>query len=172
MNQPGPYRLFEINAMDRDTFVRVFGIIFEDSPWAAEKAFAGIPFSSVETLFARFFQSVRDAGEQAQLALLRAHPELGAQKLMADASIREQRAAGIDQAAGTEQMQLARLNREYREKFGFPFIIAVKGLTTADILDSLKLRILNEKDDEFEECLRQVFRIATFRLDELILEDD
>ena len=91
---------------------------------------------------------------------------------MADASVSEQKKAGISTSADTVREQLAQLNLEYREKFDFPYIIAVKGLTPADILENMQTRLNSDRETEFKECLSQVMRIAGFRLDDLLEEEE
>lgn len=162
------YRLDEINDMDRDAFVAVFGGVFEDSPWVAETAWQSIPFRSVEGLAETLFDAVRTAGRERQLALLRAHPELGARKPLTGHSEREQRNAGVKGGQGGPAELLAGLNRRYRDKFGFPFIVAVKGLDPDQIITRFRERLENGPEDEFNECLNQVFRIAGYRLEELL----
>ena len=162
------YRLDEINAMDRRVFITTFGGVFEDSPWVAESAWQSLPFETKEHLVAALSDVVRRAGRERQLVLLRAHPELGARKPLTGHSEREQRDAGLKRG-GTGQVQsLVELNRRYRNKFGFPFILAVKGLDPDNILIRFRERLENNPQDEFDECLEQVFRIARFRLEELL----
>ena len=162
------YRLSDINEMDKDTFVAVFGGVFEASPWVAGKAWSSRPFNSEAHLVETLCETVRNAGRERQLALLRAHPELGVSKPLAGYSAREQADAGLKQARGNQGELLANLNQRYRDKFGFPFILAVKGLEPDTIIMRFRERLENSLEDEFDECLEQVFRIAGFRLDELL----
>jgi 2-oxo-4-hydroxy-4-carboxy-5-ureidoimidazoline decarboxylase len=161
-------RLSDINAMDRDTFVAAFGGVFEDSPWVAETAWQSVPFESIDDLVETLCDVVRRAGRGRQLALLRVHPELGVRKPLTGHSEREQRNAGLKGGEGGQADLLADLNRRYRDKFGFPFILAVKGLGPDEILMRFRERLENRPEDEFNECLEQVFRIAGFRLEELL----
>ena len=124
--------LAELNAADRAGFVAALGEIFEHSPWVAERAFDDRPFASVGALHAAMVAAMRAAAESEQLALIRAHPELAGRamvraELTAD-STREQSGAGLTQCSPDELAQLRSLNARYNEKFGFPFILAVKGL--------------------------------------------
>ena len=162
------YRLSDINGMDRDAFVAVFGGVFEDSPWVAEKAWRSRPFNSEAHLVETLSGTVRDAGRERQLALLRAHPELGARKPLTGYSEREQTNAGLAEEEAGRTALLGDLNRRYRDRFGFPFILAVKGLDPDTIIMRFRERLENSPEDEFDECLGQVFRIAGFRLDDLI----
>ena len=162
------YRLMDINDMDRDAFLAVFGSVFEASPWVAEAAWQSRPFKSNAHMVESLCEVVRSAGRQRQLALLRAHPELGARKPLEGYSAREQDKAGLQQGQGERIELLADLNRRYRDKFGFPFIIAVKGLDPDSIIAHFRERLDKSLEDEFDECLGQVFRIAGFRLEELL----
>lgn len=162
------YRLSDINNMDSDTFVAVFGGVFEASPWVAEETWQSRPFESNTHLVETLCETVRNAGQERQLALLRAHPELGVRKPLTGYSAREQAVAGLKQSPGEQSELLADLNRRYRDKFGFPFILAVKGLEPEQIIMRFRERLENNPEDEFDECLGQVFRIATFRLEDLL----
>jgi 2-oxo-4-hydroxy-4-carboxy-5-ureidoimidazoline decarboxylase len=162
--------LADLNAVDRDRFVRTLGWIFEDSPWVAERAWTHRPFASVADLHAAMVDVVTNAERGEQLALLRAHPDLGARARMSDASVGEQAGAGLDRLTQAEFDRLQQLNATYREQFGFPFLLAVKGSTKDDVLDALSRRVDADVETEFAEALRQVARIAAFRLQELVTE--
>lgn len=170
MNTNRQYSIDEVNQMARDEFISVFGTVFEHSPWAAELAYEDKPFATRDELRDSLAEAVMNSGKDAQLALLRAHPELGSRDRMANASEREQEAAGITRADEERRARMLSLNSAYREKFDFPFIVAVKGLTPDDILDNMQERIGNSEDDEFQECLSQVMRIAGFRVEALVME--
>jgi 2-oxo-4-hydroxy-4-carboxy-5-ureidoimidazoline decarboxylase len=162
--------LADLNAVDRDRFVRTLGWIFEDSPWVAERAWTHRPFASVADLHAAMVDVVTNAERGEQLALLRAHPDLGARARMSDASVGEQAGAGLDRLTQAEFDRLQQLNATYREQFGFPFLLAVKGSSKDDVLDALSRRLDADVETEFAEALRQVARIAAFRLQELVTE--
>ena len=161
-------KLEEINAMDRDMFIAAFGAVFEASPWAAEAAWQSHPFRSATHVVEALSNAVRNAGRERQLALLRAHPELGARKPLAAFSAREQAGAGLQREQGEHVALLADLNPRYREKFGFPFILAVRGLNPDKIITRFRERLENDPEDEFKECLEQVFRIAAYRLEDIL----
>jgi 2-oxo-4-hydroxy-4-carboxy-5-ureidoimidazoline decarboxylase len=161
--------LTELQALDGGAFAAAFGGIFEHSPWVAERAFAAGPFASVDALHAAMLRVLHDAPRDRQLALLRAHPELAGKaairgELTAD-STREQSGAGLDRCSPEEFAQITALNARYNATFGFPFIIAVKGLDRAAILREFARRAGNAPDAEFAEALKQVARITRFRLD-------
>ena len=164
------YRLDEINGMDKDGFIAVFGNVFEDSPWVAETAWQSMPYKSRRSLIETLCDVVRDAGRERQLALLRAHPELGVRKPLTGHSEREQWNAGLKEEKDGQAELLAELNRRYRDKSGFPFILAVKGLDPDKIIMRFRERLENSPEDEFDECLGQVFNIAKFRLDDLLCD--
>ena len=157
-----------LNALGRDAFVEAVGWVFEDSPWIAERVWPGRPFASVDALHQTMAAVMYAASADRQLALLRAHPDLGATLKMSAASKGEQAGAGLDRLSAETYKQLTELNATYREKFGFPFLFAVKDSTPAQILEALQSRLPRDRATEFEEALRQVARIAWFRLESLV----
>ena len=161
-------RLGELNTMDREAFVASIGWVFEHSPWVADRAYGAKPFASVEALHEMMTSEMRRATRDEQMALLRAHPDLGARARMSDSSTAEQAGAGLDRLTPLQFDTLQRLNREYRERFGFPFLLAVRGSTVGDILAALETRCRAGHDEEFDEALRQVALIARFRLDTIL----
>ena len=160
--------LAELNAMDRGGFVDALGWIFEDSSWVAERAWSSGPFADLNALRAALVQEVEEAAREEQLALLRSHPDLGTRARISDASTGEQAGAGLQQLSAEEFARLEGLNRAYKEKFNFPFLYAVKGSTKYDILQALERRLENPADPEVAEALRQVYRIAEFRLKDTV----
>jgi 2-oxo-4-hydroxy-4-carboxy-5-ureidoimidazoline decarboxylase len=160
--------LADVNACDRVPFVEKVGWVFEHSPWVAERAWSKKPFRSLDALHAAMTSVVEAAGPDEQLALLRAHPDLGARARMSEASTSEQAGIGLDNLTPAEFERLRRLNTAYRDQFGFPFLYAVKGSTKHDILRALEARLQASREQELAEALRQVARIARFRLEELI----
>ena len=153
-----------VNALTRDEFVAAFGWVFEHSPWVAEQAWPHRPFAGAAALHAAMVREVEAADRQTKLALLRAHPDLGARARMSDASVGEQLGAGLDRMNVTDYQRLQSLNATYRERFGFPFLFAVKGSTITDILAALERRIKAGPEPEFHEALTQAYQIAYFRL--------
>ncbi|PZA08468.1 2-oxo-4-hydroxy-4-carboxy-5-ureidoimidazoline decarboxylase [Meiothermus sp. PNK-Is4] len=160
--------LSAINQMDRAAFVEAVGWVFEGSPWVAERAWATRPWASVEGLHQAMCQMVEMAPIALKLDLIRAHPDLGSRARMAEASAREQKGAGLDTLAPEEFDRLQRLNRSYREKFGFPFILAVRGKTKGEVLQALEERLEHDKQTELEAALEQIYRIAWWRLSEVV----
>jgi 2-oxo-4-hydroxy-4-carboxy-5-ureidoimidazoline decarboxylase len=166
--------LAEVNGMNAARFVAALGGVFEHSPWVAQRAFAARPFSSVAALHAAMTAAVDRATEGEQLALLRAHPELAGKaairgELTAD-STKEQSGAGLTKCSAEEFAALTELNQRYTAKFGFPFIIAVKGYDRAGILREFARRADHDRETELDACLAQVARIARFRLDALVID--
>jgi len=157
----------ELNALDRDPFVEAIGWVFEHSPWVAERAWERRPFTGVEVLHQAMTAQVERAPVDDQLALIRAHPDLGTRARVSPASGEEQSGAGLDRLSAEEFERLHRLNSEYRDRFGFPFLFAVKGSTKYDILQALETRLRSSPEEEFQEALGQVYRIAGFRLQEM-----
>ncbi len=156
-------------------FVERFGGVFEHSPWIAERAFAlelGPAHNTASGLHNALSRVFRTATDTERLGVLRAHPDLAgklaqAKRLTAE-STSEQASAGLDALTDTERTTFEDLNQRYVEQFGFPFIIAVRGLTKHDILNAFQRRINHTRDVEFAEACRQVERIAQLRLRELL----
>lgn len=160
--------LGELNLLDQASFIEALGWIFEHSPWVAERAFDGRPFASLDALHDKMTEQVERAAFAEKLALLNAHPDLGARARLSQASTAEQAGAGLDSLTPGEFEQLHRLNAAYRKRFGFPFLLAVKGSTKHDILRALQARMEATPEDEFREGLRQVYHIARFRLEDIV----
>jgi len=158
----------ELNRLDRAAFVEAVGWTFEGSPWVAERAFDARPFTDLDALHAAMSEQVERATFAEGMALLQAHPDLGTRAHLTPASTEEQAGAGLDSLTPGEFEQLHRLNAAYRNRFRFPFLLAVKGSTKEDVLRALQARIESSPDDEYREALRQVSRIARFRLEGLI----
>ena len=155
-------------------FLERFGAIYEESEWVAAgawRALAPEQRDDLELIAAAMQDIVTAAGTERQLALLRAHPDLAGRAAMADeltdASRSEQAGAGLDQCSPAEFEAFQTLNAAYREKFGFPFIIAVAGLDRRAILGAFRERVENDYDSEFATALEQVHRIAGIRLGQL-----
>ncbi|RUS46405.1 2-oxo-4-hydroxy-4-carboxy-5-ureidoimidazoline decarboxylase [Cohnella sp. AR92] len=168
MTQPTKLSLDSINRMSRSEFVVSLGGIFEHSSWVAEKAWEGRPFSSGSALHEAMMQAVTDSPEETVIAFLRAHPDLGTRLKVTDYSASEQQGAGLDRLSPEEYETFSSLNREYVLKFGFPFILAVRGRNKEEILEAMKRRVNNGVSEEREEALRQIKRITRFRLDDLL----
>ncbi len=158
----------DLNLLDQTSFVAAVGWVFEHSPWVAERAFHARPFANLDALHAAMTEQVERATFAESLALLKAHPDLGARARLSEASTAEQAGAGLDSLTLGEFERLQSLNAAYRDRFGFPFLLAVKGSTKYDILRALQARMEATPEDEYREALRQAYRIARFRLEDLI----
>jgi len=150
-------------------FVRTYGEVYEHSPWVAEEA---APFASesgdIERIAGLMADCVDNASVERQLALIRAHPDLAgkaqlAGELTADSSS-EQASAGLDQCSAEEYERFQTLNDAYKEKFGFPFVMAVRNSGRAEILAAFANRLDNDQDTEFETALAEIHTIARLRL--------
>jgi OHCU decarboxylase len=168
-NDGRPSRLSE------EVFVARFGGIFEHSDWIAKRAFAGelSPANDTATgLHAALTTAFREAGDAERLAVLNAHPDLAGKlaqaKRLTDSSTTEQASAGLDALTDRERERFTELNAAYVEKFGFPFIIAVRGRSKDDILAAFESRIGNDRETELETACRQVERIALLRLRDML----
>jgi urate oxidase len=157
--------------MDKTAFVAAFGSVFEHSPWIAERAHAGELGPANDTaqgLHVALRTQFRAASEEERLGVLKAHPDLAgklaAARRLTAASTEEQASAGLDALTDEERDTFTRLNDAYTEKFGFPFIIAVRDNTKATILDAFKRRLDNSREEEFAAACAQVERIARLRL--------
>ncbi len=160
--------------MDRQSFIDRFGGVFEHSPWVAAEAWEhGARDGTAGDLQATFNEVIESADRDRQLDLLRAHPQLACAiasgEELTGESLGEQRGAGLDRCSPAEFGEFERLNRAYTNKFGFPFIVAVKGLGRERILAIFRERLEHPPGEEFEEALRQVMRIGAARL-QLIAE--
>ncbi|HEX7383597.1 MAG TPA: 2-oxo-4-hydroxy-4-carboxy-5-ureidoimidazoline decarboxylase [Burkholderiaceae bacterium] len=167
--------LEKLNAAAPAEFAALLEGVYEHSPWIAERAAGARPFASLAALELALVRAVREAGRDAQLGLIRAHPELAGKAMVAKAltaeSTGEQRRAGLTDCTPEEFARLQQLNAAYNARFGWPFILAVRGprgtgLTRAQILAAFERRLANHPDFEFAEALRQIDRIAQVRLND------
>ena len=169
-------RMSEVNALKRDAFTAALGGVFEHSPWVAERAWPMRPFAGVDALHAGMMRCMRAASREEQLALLRAHPELAGKEaaagMLTRSSSGEQERLGFTALSRTELEQIAALNRSYREKFGFPCIVALRlHATRATVLAEMERRAGNDAQAEIALALEQIGHIARGRLDKLLAED-
>src|SRR5437868_14414957 len=167
--------LDQLNAASPAEFVSLLDGTYEHSSWIAERVASRRPFQSLAQLKLAMVQVVREAGRDAQLALIRVHPELAGKSIgagmMTAESTSEQGRAGLTDCTAEELTKIRKLNVDYGAKFGFPFILAVRGprglgLSKGDIIATFERRLGNHPDFEFAECLRNIHRIAEIRLDD------
>ena len=160
----------ELNRVSRGEFVARLGAIYEHSPWVAERAFMVRPFRNVEHLHEAMQVAMLAASPEEKLALIGAHPELlgkleGAQLTRSSRS--EQVSAGLDRCTPEQKALMQALNARYREKFRFPFIVAVKGLDWGGIIERMEERLPHTREQELATALGEIGRIARFRLEAL-----
>lgn len=161
----------QADTASEQSFVAAFGSVYEHSAWVAKSVWAqarGAEISTFGDLAEAMARSVAAASDGTKLALLQAHPELAGKAALAgnltEASSREQGGAGLDRCTPHELSRIQSLNADYRGKFGFPFIVAVTGLTRGDIIAAMASRLANPREAELAEALHQVDRIAEIRL--------
>ena len=162
------HRIEDLNGTDQDTFVDTPGDIYETSPWVAERAWTDQPFESLADLQETMRGVVEDATREEKLDLLRAHPDLGEQTEMTDASKEEQASAGLDNLSPEQYEAFQRLNEQYRDTFEFPFIMAVKNESPDTIQAAMEERVDHSRSEEFRTALDEVHEIARLRLEELV----
>lgn len=149
---------------DKDAFMQKYAGVYEHSPWIAEAAFGE---QGIDAIHAAMKAAVDAAPHDKKLALICAHPDLANKAKMTAESVSEQKGAGLDQCSPQEFAEFQSLNAAYKEKFGFPFIVAVKGMTRHDILGAFRARLRNDAETEFATAIAQIHRIARFRLEAL-----
>ncbi|MEB2349012.1 MAG: 2-oxo-4-hydroxy-4-carboxy-5-ureidoimidazoline decarboxylase [Comamonadaceae bacterium] len=170
-----PLTLDQLNAAPPAEAIRLLDGIYEHSPWIAQAALAHRPFATLAQLKVAMVQALDAAGADAQLALIRAHPELAGKamvdKTLTAESTHEQSKAGLTNCTPEEFARIQQLNADYNARFGFPFILAVRGprgtgLSKQQIIDTFARRLANHRDFERAEAIRNIHRIAEIRLNE------
>jgi 2-oxo-4-hydroxy-4-carboxy-5-ureidoimidazoline decarboxylase len=161
-------QLADINALSEADFVAAFGDVAEHSPWVAEQAAAHRPFADRSAMITAFEQALRAAGPDAQLALIRAHPDLATRARLTADSASEQQGVGLDSLTAAEFARFTDFNERHKRRFGFPFIFAVKGATKHQILAAFADRIDKTREEEFAITLDQIMRIFRFRLEDRV----
>jgi len=157
-----------LNQTDVKQFAELLGEVFEKSPWIAMKVAKSRPFASKDALYDHMVTIVKQADFNQQLQLIKNHPSLGERVYMSDYSTKEQQQAGLKGLTEEEYRNFLNANEVYMEKFGFPFIIAVRGKSKEEIYQSMLKRVEHNPEVEFQTALTQIYAIAKFRLDELI----
>lgn len=170
MSAVARWSIGRINALTQGEFVALLGGIYEHSPWVAEEVWAHRPYTSVRDLGEAMQDAVKSADAGQQLELICAHPELLGKMAAAElttASRAEQASAGLDRCTAGERTQMQALNQAYRERFGFPFVVAVRGLNWGDVIERISTRLQHGRKQEMETALEEIGRIARLRLDKL-----
>ena len=158
----------KINKMTKSEFVSVFGNIFEKTVWIAEITYALKPFKNYEEFTSKILEVYENSTKKKHLEIFNSHPKLAVEKVLTKDSKKEQNSSRLDECSEEEFEEFKKLNIEYKKKFLFPFIIAVKGKNRSEILNNFRQRITNNINSEFIETKKQVKKIANFRLDEII----
>ncbi|MGG3478637.1 2-oxo-4-hydroxy-4-carboxy-5-ureidoimidazoline decarboxylase [Peribacillus frigoritolerans] len=160
--------LNSINELNKAEFIQKLGWVYEHSPWIAERSWEYKPFISVEDLKQKMEVVVQNASLSEKLQLIKSHPDLAARIDMAEASVKEQSAAGLNSLSPDEYEEFHALNNQYKEKFGFPFIFAVRGSDKTVIKAEMKRRIGLDQANELKEAIKQIHLIASHRLSDFI----
>jgi 2-oxo-4-hydroxy-4-carboxy-5-ureidoimidazoline decarboxylase len=161
------YTLSQLNKMSQGEFTTVLGEIWEETPEIANKAWQSRPFVDLEALYQAMVAVVNNMSQAEQLALIKAHPDLGSKAKMAEASIQEQAGIGLDRLSQSEYQRFQSLNQAYKDKFSFPLIIAVKYHTKKSILEAFVSRLKNNQETEKQQALAEISKIARLRLESL-----
>ncbi|MDB6111691.1 MAG: uraD [Pedosphaera sp.] len=166
------YSTVQLNSLAREEFARIVGPVFEHSPWIAEATWADRPFDDSERLHIALMRTVQTAGEEKQVKLIQAHPDLVGRAALAGTltpeSNREQATAGLGQLSPKEIAVFQKYNQAYREKFGFPFVICARLNKKEAILKGFETRLKNTRAQEIRTALDEIGKIAWLRLQDLI----
>ena len=158
----------KFNKLSKTEFISIFGNIFEKTEWIAERCYESKPYNNPDELVSKMMKIFENSEKEKHLEILNSHPDLAVEKKLTKDSKNEQKNASLNQCTDKEFIEFKKLNEEYKKKFGFPFIIAVKGKNKEEILNSFRQRITNNINLEFEEAKKQVKKIASLRLGEII----
>jgi 2-oxo-4-hydroxy-4-carboxy-5-ureidoimidazoline decarboxylase len=171
-----PLTLAQINALDRPGFVAALGHLFEGPPWIVEAAWDARPFATLDDLQSKLVAAMYAAPVERQVALIQAHPDLVGRAALAGtltpASTGEQAAAGLDQLSPDEIATFTRLNAEYRERFGFPFVICARENKKDSILTGFASRMSHTSDEEITTALAEIAKICRLRLLDAVRADE
>jgi len=157
-----------VNKLSKSGFISIFGNVFEKTEWIAQKSYDSKPYKNFEELFSKMMEIFENTNKENHIKILNAHPDLAVEKKLTEDSKNEQKNARLNQCTNEEFIEFKKLNEEYKKKFGFPFILAVKENNKEEILNSFRQRITNNINLEFEEAKKQVKKIANFRLSKII----
>ena len=158
------YSIATLNQMSQVELVEAIGSIFEHTPQIAAEAWRSQPFTDVQNLHQVMAAIVEKMSSSDQLKLICAHPDLGSKFKMAEASVQEQSTVGLDQLSTAEYDRFQYLNQAYKDKFSFPFVIAVRNHTKDSILAAFEQRLLNDLEAEKNQAIAEIIEIAKWRL--------
>jgi len=153
-----------LNQMNQSEFTEAIGSIFEHTPEIAAEAWRSRPFTDVQNLHQTMAAIVLKMGDAEKLKLICAHPDLGSKFKMAEASVQEQSTVGLDRLSAVEYTHFQKLNQDYKDKFSFPFIIAVRNHTKDSILAAFEKRLQNNLEAEKQQAIAEITEIARWRL--------
>lgn len=154
--------------MSQAEFTEALKEIWEETPEIAQQTWHNRPFEDVAVLYQAMVAIVNSMSETEQITLIKAHPDLGSKTKMAEASVQEQAGIGLDSLSKSEYQRFQFLNQAYKDKFGFPFIVAVKYHTQESILEAFETRLNNTQEREKQQALTEISKIARLRLDSLV----
>ena len=157
-----------INSLNKSEFLLIFGNVFEKTESVALKVFELKPFKDFDDIISKMLKIYEEYDRDRILEILNSHPELAIEKKLTIDSKLEQTSANLNECSEEEFKEFRKLNIEYKTKFGFPFIIAVKGKNKNEILVNFRERIKNDLNKEFFEAKIQVKKIASFRLEDIL----
>ena len=160
----------KINKLHKSEFIKVFSNIFENSIWISEELYKLKPFDSFDDLSTKIMDIFENTTNEKQMEILKAHPDLATKTRIGSLTMdskKEQNSAGLDKCTEEEFNEFKSLNLEYKKKFGFPFIFAVKDKSKLEILSNFRKRISYDINIEFGEAKKQVKKIASLRLNEI-----
>lgn len=159
------YTIAQLNQMSQEEFTNTLGGIWEETPEIAKQAWHSKPFTDIESLYQSMVAIVNQMSDTEQLNLIKAHPDLGAKTKMAEASVQEQAGVGLDRLSKVEYERFQSLNQAYKDKFNFPFIVAVKYHTKESVLQAFETRLKNNQSQEKQTALAEISKIARLRLE-------
>ena len=158
----------DLNTINENQFTLLFGSVFEKSKWIATETFKKKPFKNPQDLIDKMLKIYESCSNDQIIVILNLHPKLAIEKKLTSFSSKEQTRAELNKCSNEELKEFDRLNFDYETKFGFPFIIAVKGKNKNEILENFRSRLNNDYEKEFREAKKQVTKIALFRLNEIL----
>lgn len=167
-----PYRIQDINQMSEATYVEAFSPLFNDSVWIVEESSKKRPFVGFEDMLQNILNIVKETDKSTQVKLITAHPDLACKSMRAEGiaatSQSEQTKSGLNECTEEEALRLQALNKQYKEKFGIPFMLAVKGYNKQDIFIEMEERMNNDPDTEFKIAMQQYYKVRILRLLDLV----
>ena len=157
-----------INLLKKKEFLSIFGNIFEKSDWIADEVFNLKPFKNSNDLVIKMMDVYENINNEEMIKIFNSHPQLAIEKKLTSFSSKEQTGAKLNECSKEEFEEFEKLNADYKKKYGFPFIIAVKGKNKDEILNNFRQRIQNNFEIEFNEAKNQVKKIASSRLEGIL----